>query len=313
MEAVRTGGRSKRVNFTTHDENIYHALGQAREAAKYRTNAWTATQERMFRDLAERRARHQGKPLPEWRDPPNQVRVTTSTPCCASSSLHSKEGGNVFVPVTLAGTTVLALADMDRTSFELRAGGWQVRKIDSIRLCATEDHSSVESVGLRQGLYDTDHRQSNLHSILSIDWHYEALPRVYSTVDDDDSMWELEAVQALQLDPREEPSTFDCPRTNRPRRDRHDDRCFSRLALCMNEDSGDSPPNSRNLSGFPKTLEEVLRMCNFSTQAKLSATEREQLKQPCLSYPDFWNTGDRPLATANLAKFVVTLKVGVEL
>ncbi|KAL8439400.1 hypothetical protein Efla_007024 [Eimeria flavescens] len=95
------------------------------------------------------------------------------------------------------------------TSFVLKAGGWQMSEMDSIRLWATEDHHSVGTVGLRQGLYDTDRGQSNLHSSLSIDWHYKARPRQYSTDADDDSMWELVAVQALQLGTREEPSTFD--------------------------------------------------------------------------------------------------------
>ncbi|KAL8424714.1 hypothetical protein Efla_001291 [Eimeria flavescens] len=36
------------------------------------------------------------------------------------------------------------------------------------------------------------------------------------------------------------------------------------------------------------------------------------LKQLCLSYPDMRNGGDRPLATKNLTKYVVTLKEGVE-
>ncbi|KAL8426015.1 hypothetical protein Efla_001933 [Eimeria flavescens] len=205
-----------------------------------------------------------GPTLPEWRDPPQQVKVTAATPCCASMSLHSKEGVNVFVTVTIAGTTVLALVDtgsartlldasiftpnrlrgfsssarsedellLDASgnqipivgvweswitcsgqadcilvdvvkgkptkavlgldsfrslmlavvysgaSFELRAGGMQMTEIDSIRLCATEDHPSVRSVNLRQGLYDTDRRQSNLRSSLSIDWHYEARARL---------------------------------------------------------------------------------------------------------------------------------------
>ncbi|KAL8440048.1 hypothetical protein Efla_004032 [Eimeria flavescens] len=116
MEVVRTRGRSKTPNFTTHDKNIYHALGQAREAVKYRTSAWTATQECMFGDLAERRARHRANHYPN-------------------------------------GETHLT-----GISFELRAEGWQMREIDSIRLCVTEDHPSVGTVGLRQCLYDTDRR-----------------------------------------------------------------------------------------------------------------------------------------------------------
>ncbi|KAL8424922.1 hypothetical protein Efla_006685 [Eimeria flavescens] len=48
MEVVRTRGCSKLPNFTKHDENIYHALGQALKAARYGAKAWTATQERMF-------------------------------------------------------------------------------------------------------------------------------------------------------------------------------------------------------------------------------------------------------------------------
>ncbi|KAL8439010.1 hypothetical protein Efla_002419 [Eimeria flavescens] len=80
--------------------------------------------------------------------------------------------------------------------------------VDSIRLCATEDHLSVGSVGLRQSLYDTDPRESNLHSSLSIDWHYEERPRLHSTDEDGESIWELEAVQALQhgiYEPSESP------------------------------------------------------------------------------------------------------------
>ncbi|KAL8439576.1 hypothetical protein Efla_007728 [Eimeria flavescens] len=159
------------------------------------------------------------------------------------------------------------------TSSELVAGGWQMREIDSIGFCATEDHPSVGGVGLRQGLYDTDRRQSNLHSGLSIDWHYEARPRLYSTVDDDDSMWEFEAVQALQLGPRKEPS-----------------------ALTVRT------PTDRNL--VDTTIDLLL--------ALNSACTRTLPNQFCLSYRRIWNAGERPLATTNLTKFVVTLKEGVQ-
>ncbi|KAL8430582.1 hypothetical protein Efla_000527 [Eimeria flavescens] len=150
------------------------------------------------------------------------------------------------------------------TSFELKAGGWQRRRIESILLCATKNHPSVASVGISQGLYDTDRRQSSFHSSLSID--YQARPCLYFTVDDDDSMWQYEAVKALQLGQREESSTFGCPNTNKSKRGRHDDRRFARLALCVSANSGESPPNSRDLSAFPKTFEEVRRMCS-STHA----------------------------------------------
>ncbi|KAL8270784.1 hypothetical protein Esti_005258 [Eimeria stiedai] len=49
-----------------------------------------------------------------------------------------------------------------------------------------------------------------------------------------------------------------------------------------------------------------------STETKLTQIEREQLKQLCLSYPEIWNAGDRPLATTNLIEFVVTLRDVVE-
>ncbi|KAL8426897.1 hypothetical protein Efla_002505 [Eimeria flavescens] len=39
MEAVRTRGLPQTPNFTTHDQNVYHALGRAWEAAKKSTNA----------------------------------------------------------------------------------------------------------------------------------------------------------------------------------------------------------------------------------------------------------------------------------
>ncbi|KAL8439399.1 hypothetical protein Efla_007023 [Eimeria flavescens] len=168
------------------------------------------------------------------------------------------------------------------TSFVLKAGGWQMREIDSIRLWATIDYPSPGTVGLRQGLYDADRGQNNLHSSISIDWHYEARPRLYSTVADDDSMWEREAVQALQLGPREEPSTFDCPNTNRSKRGRDDDRRFACLALCVNANSGDSPPNSSNFSS------------SFASPSQIFGMQ------------------DRPLATTNLTKLVVTLKEGVQ-
>ncbi|KAL8440058.1 hypothetical protein Efla_004042 [Eimeria flavescens] len=253
----------------------------------------------MFRELAERRARHQDQPLFEWRDPPNHVRVTTAAPRCASTSLHSKEGGNVFVPVIKAGTTVLtgsARSLLDARVFTpdlLRGFRSSARPENELLLDAFGNQMCLvaKCVG---GSWITCSGQAGcialdvekglltkavlgLHSSLSIDWHHEGGRHPYSAVDDDDSMWEVEAVHALQLGPREEPSTFDCPNTNRSKRGKHDDRHFACLALCVNANSGDSPPNSRKLSSFPKTFEEVLRMCN-STQAKLSATEREQLK-----------------------------------
>ncbi|KAL8273699.1 hypothetical protein Esti_002299 [Eimeria stiedai] len=147
-------------------------------------------------------------------------------------------------------------------------------------------------------LITTGCRDNSAKLSLSADSQYAAQALLYSIADDDDSVWGSEATRALQLDKGDYPDIFDY--SNRHKRSRNNDPRFACLEC------------STDLSQIPKTFDVVLQICD-SAEARLSQAEREQIKQLCLYYPDIWNAGDRPIATANLTKFVVTLKDGLNL
>ncbi|KAL8438784.1 hypothetical protein Efla_004627 [Eimeria flavescens] len=181
-------------------------------------------------------------------------------------------------------------------SFELTAGGWQIKDLGFIRISALADRTSqIGGVCLSQDPKTPGCQHNSTQLSLCTDSHDAAQPRLHSMADDDDSPWELEAVHALQLCP----STFSCPNTNRPKRGRHTHRHLACLALPVDANFGDSPLKSRDLTQFPETYEALLQMCD-STEATLSQSEREQLKQLCFSCPPIWIAGDRPPATHKL-------------
>ncbi|KAL8449968.1 hypothetical protein Emed_002709 [Eimeria media] len=237
--------------------------------------AWNLILGLQYRALAEKRTMHYGREMPNWNEDSPQLSVVYS------------------------GTTL-----------ELKAGGWKLRDLGYLRLSPSEDRPAViGGVGLRPSSYAYDYPDSERIRSLFVVLHYAAHPRLYSVADDDDLMWELEAVHALNLGLGHNPSTFDCP--NRHKRNRDSDSHLACIAFRTSEQAGTSQPGSTDLSDFPKTCEALLQLCD-STETKLTLPQREQLKQLCVSYPEIWNAGDRRLATINLTKFSVTLKDGVE-
>ncbi|KAL8454856.1 hypothetical protein Emed_000007 [Eimeria media] len=192
------------------------------------------------------------------------------------------------------------------TTFELKAGGWKMRDLGLLRLSPSEDRPAViGGVGRRPSSYAHDYPDSERIRSLSVVSHYATRPRLYFVADNDNPMWELEAVNALNFGLGHDPSTFDYP--NRHKQNRDSDSHLACIAVCTTEQSGTSQLNSTDLSDVLKTCEALLQMCD-STETKLTRPHSEQLKQLCFSYPEIWNAGDRPLATTTLTKFSVTLK-----
>ncbi|KAL8269496.1 hypothetical protein Esti_006582 [Eimeria stiedai] len=85
------------LEFTLADSEAYHELGRKREAAQRDGGSWSLTEERAYRASAENSAIHFGVDLPRWVEFNDWVPHDVEQPRCASMSVHSKSGGNVYV------------------------------------------------------------------------------------------------------------------------------------------------------------------------------------------------------------------------